>query len=162
MKIKQLREAGSEILCGRNWVYSNLTFRKCWQDESDGVLGDVNAKRRLIILHVRSTSGFLQNAELIYKAGNSTGDYHGQMNHVNFEKWVRDKLIPSLPTNSVAMDNAPYHSVQVDKVSSKYYVKTEILAWLLMKGISCDEKMRKQELVSLVAANKPREKKLAE
>jgi transposase len=81
------------------------------------------------------------------------------MNHVNFEKWVRDKLIPSLPTNSVVvMDNAPYHSIQVDKIPSKYSVKTEIIAWLRKKGISCAEKMRKQELFSLIAANKPREK----
>jgi hypothetical protein len=64
--------------------FSIWTFRICWQDESDvGVLVDVNAKNRLIILHVGSINGFLQNAELIYKAGNSTGDYHSQMNHVN-------------------------------------------------------------------------------
>jgi hypothetical protein len=109
-------------------------------------------------MHVVSINGFLQNSELIYKAGNSTGDCHSQMNHVNFEKWVRDKLIPSLPTNSIVMDNAPYHSMQVDKVSSKYSVKTEIIAWLHEKGISCDEKIHKQELFSVVAANKPREK----
>jgi hypothetical protein len=110
-------------------------------------------------LHVGSINCFLQNAELIYKAGNSTGDYHGQMNHVNFEKWVRDKLIPSLPTNSVVvMDNAPYHSVQVDKVPLKYSVKTEIIVWLRKKGISRDEKMCEQQFFSLVAANKQREK----
>jgi hypothetical protein len=84
--MKQLREGGSEIFyLDESWVDSSLTFRKCWQDESDvGVLVYVNAKNRLIILHVGSIIGFLQNAELIYKAGNSTGDYHGQMNHVNF------------------------------------------------------------------------------
>jgi hypothetical protein len=118
-------------------VDRNLTFRKCWQDESDvGVLVDVNAKNRLIILHVGSINGFLKNAELIYKAGNSPADYHGQMNQVNFEKWVRDKLIPSVPTNLVVvMDNAPYHRMQVDEVPSKYSVKTEIIAWLRKKGI---------------------------
>jgi hypothetical protein len=124
---KAAAEGGSEIFyLDESWVDSNLTFRKCWQDESDfGVLVDVNEKNRLIILHIGSINGFLQNVELIYKAGNSTGDYHGQMNHVNVEKWVRDKLISSLPTNSVVvMDNAPYHSKQVDKVSSKYSVKT--------------------------------------
>jgi hypothetical protein len=81
------------------------------------------------------------------------------MNHVNVKKCVRDKLILSLPTISVVvMDSAPYHYMQVDKVPSKYSVKTEILAWLCKKGISCDEKMHKQELVSLVAASEPREK----
>jgi hypothetical protein len=67
------------------------------------------------------------------------------MDHVNFEKWVRDKLIPSLRINSVViMDDAPYHSMHVDKVTSKYSVKTEIIACMRSKGISCDEKMRKQ------------------
>jgi hypothetical protein len=133
VKMKQLREGGSEIFnLDESWVDSNLTFRKCWQDESNiGVLVDVNAKNRLIILPVGSISGFLQNTELIYKAGNSKGDYHCQMNHVNFEKWVWDKLVWSLPTNSVVvMDNAPYHSMRVDKIPSKYFVKTEIIAWL--------------------------------
>jgi hypothetical protein len=46
----------------------------------------------------------------------------------------------------------------VGTVPSKYSVKAEILVWLHKKGISCDEKMRKQELVSLVATNKPKEK----
>jgi hypothetical protein len=81
-KIKQLREAGSGIFCvDETWVDSNLTFSKCWQDESDEMC---TRKGDLIILLVGSISGFLQNAELIYKAGNSTGDYH-----VNFKKWVR-------------------------------------------------------------------------
>jgi hypothetical protein len=81
------------------------------------------------------------------------------MNHVDFEKWVLDKLIPIQPTNSVVvMDNAPYHNIQVDKVTSQYSVKTGIIAWLHKNGISCDEKIRKQQLYFLVAANKPREK----
>jgi hypothetical protein len=56
------------------------------------------------------------------------------------------------------MHNAPYHTIQIDKVPSTYSVKTEIIARLRKKGVYCDEKMRKQELFSLVAANKPREK----
>jgi hypothetical protein len=62
-KMKQLRKGGSEIFyLDESWVDSNLTLCKCWQDESDvGVLVDVNAKNRLIILHVGSSiNGFLQ------------------------------------------------------------------------------------------------------
>jgi hypothetical protein len=72
VKIKQLREGGSEIFyLDESLVDSNLAFRKCWQDESDvGVLVDVNAKSILIILHVGNINELLQNAELIYKAGN--------------------------------------------------------------------------------------------
>jgi hypothetical protein len=60
INIKQLREAGSKIFCVyETCMDSNLTFCECWQDESDGVLGDVNVKRRLIIFHVGNISGFL-------------------------------------------------------------------------------------------------------
>jgi hypothetical protein len=46
-----------------------------------------NVKRILIILHVGRTNGFLQNSkQIFYKVGNSTGVYHGQMNHVNFKR----------------------------------------------------------------------------
>jgi hypothetical protein len=54
--------------------------------------------------------------ELLYKAGMANGNYHGQMDSSNFEKWVRDKLLQHLPANLVVvLDNAPYHCVQVDK-----------------------------------------------
>jgi hypothetical protein len=47
---------------------------------------------------------------LMYKAGTTTGDYHGQMNSGNFEKWITVQVIPNLPPSStVVMDNAPYH-----------------------------------------------------
>jgi hypothetical protein len=33
-------------------------------------------------------SGFVPNAQLVFKAVCIMGDYHGQMNSANFEKWV--------------------------------------------------------------------------
>jgi hypothetical protein len=48
-------------------------------------------------------------------AGSTTGDYHGQMNAAIFEKWAVEKLIPSLPDQSViVLDIAPYHCLQID------------------------------------------------
>jgi len=35
---------------------------------------------------------FFLRAHLIYKAGLEAGDYHGQMNATNFEKWGAKKL----------------------------------------------------------------------
>jgi hypothetical protein len=34
----------------------------------------------------------------VYKAGKAMGDYHGQINSDNFEKWVNEKVIPHLAT----------------------------------------------------------------
>jgi hypothetical protein len=64
--------------------------------------------------------GFLKDADLVYKAGMTPGDYHRQVNSSNFKKWVRDKLLQHLPANSVVvLDNAPYHSVQVNKAPTE-------------------------------------------
>jgi hypothetical protein len=96
---------------------------------------------------------------LVYKAGAATVDYHRQMNGTNFEKWVHEKLAPDLPCASViVLDNAPYHSVQIDKLPLKYAVKKDRIKWLQTKGISCDLSMRKEKLFLLVKENQPREK----
>jgi hypothetical protein len=76
---------------------------------------------------------------LIYKAGKTSGDYHGEMNHMNFGKWISERVIPNLPPASViVMDNAPYHSKQEDKPPSKYQVNREIIAWLQRRRVACD------------------------
>lgn len=91
---------------------------------------------RLIIVHAGSENGFIENAGLIFKAGLTTGDYHGQMNKDNFTKWLKEKLLPNIPENSViVMDNAPYHSVQEFKTPTKSSTKQFIISWLLRKGI---------------------------
>jgi hypothetical protein len=53
-----------------------------------GIQANVNSGDRHIMFHVRGINGFVPNAQLVYKAGCATGDYHGQMNSANFEKWV--------------------------------------------------------------------------
>jgi hypothetical protein len=127
VNIKTVRSEGRQIFyLDESWVDSNLTFKKCWQSEEVKAVGaDVNAGKRLIMVHIGSRAGFLQGAGLIYKAGSASGDYHCQMNSTNFEKWVREKILQNLPHSSaVVLDNAPYHSVQADKAPSKYLVKS--------------------------------------
>lgn len=100
----------------------------------------------------------MKNAELVYKGGSASGDYHGQMNQVNFEKWVDEKLIPYLPPKSVVvMDNAPYHSVQVDKPPNKYAPKRNMIGWLRRKGVEVNERLHKVDLFSLIEKHRPQE-----
>lgn len=159
--VTRLRSEGREVFyLDESWVDSNLTFEKCWQKKND-VKGLVkgNASKRLIIVHIGSKNGFLEGGLLLYKAGTTTGDYHGEMNSINFEKWISEMVIPNLPPNSVViMDNAPYHTKQEDKPPSKYEVKREMIAWLRRKGVACDEHMTKTVLIDLIEINKPREK----
>jgi hypothetical protein len=126
VQMKRFREQGKEMFyVDESWIDSNITYSKCWQGQTEfGIQKNYNTGNRLILLHAGSENDFLHNAMLVYKAGEATGNYHGQMNGTNFEKWVHKMLAPNLPSASVIVfDNAPHHSVQVDKVPSKYAVK---------------------------------------
>ena len=89
---------------------------------------------------------FFLCAHLIYKAGLEAGDYHGQMNATNFEKWEAKKLTSNFPPQPViVLDNSPYQWLQVDRPLSTCIVKTGMI-WLCRKGIVSDETMSKNDL----------------
>lgn len=161
VKIKQYREEGRSIVyIDETWVDSNLTFRKCWQsNDVMGVQENVNSANRLIILHAGTSNGFIPEAKLVYKAGGATGDYHGQMNGHNFQKWLMEKLLPHIPPQSViVLDNAPYHCIQIDKPPTPYSLKKDMISWLRNKGVDCNESMRKNDLYNQILSLKPKEK----
>ncbi len=109
-----------------------------------------------------SRNGFIEEAKLVFQANSTQGDYHGQINSDNFERWFRTQVLPNLPPASiVVMDNAPYHSRQIDKVPSRYDTKASMISWLQKRGIPCTMDARKTEIYSLIAANKPRNKTFA-
>ncbi|CAF4956641.1 unnamed protein product [Pieris macdunnoughi] len=65
----------------------------------------------LVIVHSCSELGFIPDALLIYPAKKQTGDYHSKMNADNYQKWIKEKLLPNLPPQSVlVIDNASYHN----------------------------------------------------
>lgn len=110
---------------------------------------------RLVIVHAGSENGFVPNASLVFKAGQASGDYHSQMNQHNFMKWLEEKLLPNIPPNSVVvMDNAPYHSVQEDKLPTQSSLKQHMISWLEKKAIPHDPKSRKWELFELIQIHK--------
>ena len=70
----------------------------------------------MIIQHAGYNEGFVLNAEVVFEAHSSSGDYHGEMNHKTIVRWLEDTLIPNLPPKYVlVIDNAAYHNVQVDR-----------------------------------------------
>jgi hypothetical protein len=102
------------------------------------------------VVHIGSKNGFLEGVELIFKAGNASGDYHGQKNSVNFEKWLNEKLIPILPLNSVVvMDNAPYGR-QEDRPPSKRALKKYMIHWLRRRGVAYGVSTRKANCLQQV------------
>ncbi|GBP16670.1 Ral GTPase-activating protein subunit alpha-2 [Eumeta japonica] len=87
-------------------------------------------------------NGFVPNALLLFKAGMKSGDYH---NNMNYEKWLRSRLMPNLPLNSVVMDNIlaennhfvillpPYHPdlhpIEMAWANIKGYVSSKNVTW---------------------------------
>ena len=100
----------------------------------------------MIILHTGYNEGFVPNAEVVFKAHSSSGDYHGEMNHKMVFRWLEDKLIPNLPPKYVlVVDNVAYHNVQVDRRP----VRATIQEWLTKPGIQWSAGMLEYELLEL-------------
>lgn len=159
--IKRYRQENRNIVyMDETWVDNNLTFKKCWQSsEVNGILTNTSSSNRLIVVHAGGKNGFVKNSLLVFKAGLTTGDYHGQMCSSTFEKWVNEKLIPNIPPKSVIVfDNAPYHCIQENKAPTKYSLKKDMQSWLQSNNVPFDEKMRKADLMELINQHKPREK----
>ncbi|KAJ4425607.1 hypothetical protein ANN_27803 [Periplaneta americana] len=122
--ITKLTLEGKEIFyLDETWVDNNLTLNRCWQKKGDieGVMATGNAGNRHIIAHVGSEKGFLADDLLMYKAGAAKGDYHGQMNSDNFEKWLSTQVIPKLPSGSIG------NGKQTDMTLTKYAVKEDMI-----------------------------------
>ncbi|KAK9738236.1 hypothetical protein QE152_g10057 [Popillia japonica] len=73
------------------------------------------------------------------------------MNSELFKQWTMEKLIPNLEEPSlVILDNAPYHSVVLNKPPNTSSKKSEIIEWLQDNQINYATEMSKVELLQLV------------
>jgi hypothetical protein len=78
------------VFIDKSWVVSNLTFSKCWKssDKFGYVCKFKFGETSLIILRAGTINGFFTYTQFVYKASCIRRDYHGSMNHTNFQKWV--------------------------------------------------------------------------
>lgn len=105
--------------------------------------------KRLIITHIGSEEGFVEGALNVFES-KKQGDYHQEMNAENFEDWFL-KTIDKLPENAViVMDNASYHSRNVEKICTANSKKQEIIDWLKEKRIEFEENLLKRDLLAIV------------
>ncbi|XP_068630962.1 uncharacterized protein [Battus philenor] len=127
----------------RNIYFLDETFINASQEVSKG--------QRLVILHAGCRTGLVDEALTILKSDAKTADCQADMNESIFYKWVDEKLKDKLLPNSVVvMDNASYHSVQVDKKPNIASLKTEIQNWLRRQNVEFSENMTKAELLLLI------------
>lgn len=70
-------------------------------------------------------------------------------------KWLQDKHIPNLPPKSlIVMDNAPYHSVRVNKAPTMSSTKSGMQNWITNKGLSYLPTMVKAQLYEIIKEHK--------
>ncbi|XP_045117645.1 uncharacterized protein LOC123508176 [Portunus trituberculatus] len=152
-KVTNLDDFDNFVYLNETWVNQNYTVSKCWVDtrakKATGIKVPTGKGSRLIILHSGTKYGFIKNADLVFQAKNS-GDYHDQMTATKFEERFKKQLLPNIPPKSViVMDNASYHSVQLEKMPTKSWLKDDIKEWLIKKGEQPGDELYKNQLYNL-------------
>ncbi|CAG9130999.1 unnamed protein product [Plutella xylostella] len=66
----------------------------------------------------------------------------------NFEKWFKMVLDKILPGSVIVMDNAPYHSRQLERVPNMSWRKDAIQEWLRSKNIAFETREIKAQLLT--------------
>ncbi|KAJ8910588.1 hypothetical protein NQ315_013557 [Exocentrus adspersus] len=149
------------------WINAGDVPEKIWMDTTikshrDAFLRDLSTGpanpsgkgKCLIVLHIGSSAGFVPGGLLCFESKKNTADYHDEMNGNTFLDWFK-RVLPTLNDNCViVMDNAPYHSVKMEKIPNTSWRKNEIIDWLPSKGKEIDNTMVKAELLRIVAIEK--------
>ncbi|XP_030039359.2 uncharacterized protein LOC115454785 [Manduca sexta] len=156
-QVKTITAWDNVVFIDETWLNANHTVSQTWTDDTAASTSKVPLGKgaRLIICHAGSASqGFIPDCLLAF-ASKSTSDYHEEMNFEVFKEWFA-KLLANLENPStIIMDNAPYHSVQVDKPPTQATKKQEIVSWLERNGVEANPTLLKVELLNLVKATKP-------
>lgn len=158
-KIKEYREEARPIVyMDETYFHGSSCSEKSWTDsDTSGLKKPVSKGQRVIVVHAGGEMGFVPNALLMFKSGLKKGDYHDDMNKNNYERWLKEKLIPNLQPNSVVVvDNAPYHCEKLNPAPTSASAKGEMLKWLGERGIFHSPNLLKPELYSLILQHKPR------
>lgn len=167
-KIKEYRATAKQIYyLDETWLNEDHTVGKVWQDQnitskkqafmdgwSTGLRNPPSKGRRLIITHIGSSQGFVDDALLLFES-KTTGDYHEEINAAVFEKWFSTKVLSSVaPGSVIVMDNAPYHSRKLERIPTTAWRKDDITNWLTSHNISYDSHMVKAQLIQIVKTHK--------
>lgn len=74
------------------------------------------------------------------------------MNRENFLKWFEYQLLQKLQNPSlIVLDNAPYHSMLMNKSPTNTWTKGAIQDWLTNQNIPFPKTMFKTELLHIVS-----------
>ncbi|XP_051158574.1 uncharacterized protein LOC127279959 [Leptopilina boulardi] len=163
-KIRKYCEEGKTIyFLDETWINVGDVSSRAWYDETivsgrqaflrgltTGPPNPTGKGKRIIVLHIGSDKGFVEEGLLFFESKKNSMDFHDEMNGENFKEWF-ENIITKLEDDCViVMDNAPYHSVKVEKVPISTWKKVDIQNWLKEKGLNYDETMIKAQLLNIV------------
>ena len=174
-KLQEYRSEGRKIYFqDETWVNSNMTFPKAWFDEENSSeIASLPAGKgeRSIICHIGSEDGFLEPAQLIFRGSKSLkdADYHSEMNAYVFQDWMKTKVLPNVPKDSViVIDRATYHMTLTEntKPAPSTSKKQQFAEWLVEKKVKVKKmktvddfmSLKRVELAALCKKHKPKPK----
>lgn len=151
------------VFMDETYLHSTHTQPQEWTDGSSaGIRVPVAKGKRLIIVHAGGKMGFIPGGLLMFRSETKSGDYHDDMNFVNFQKWLENQLIPNLPPASVlVLDNASYHNVKLNKDPTSGTLKMDMIKWLVDRNISHDPTLTKSEIYEIIKQYKSKYQKYA-
>lgn len=145
------------VYLDETWIYQNGSRVRQWVHDTDQKSNPSKIKsegKRFTILHAGSHFGFLEGCDLLLDSRNNDRDYHKTMNGEVFQNWLVSRLIPALNKIAgkcvVVLDNAPYHSVQLDKKPTLSWKKKDMQDWLIKHNVKIEGKITKKGLWNLI------------
>ncbi|XP_026819046.1 uncharacterized protein LOC113557684 [Rhopalosiphum maidis] len=135
--IRRYRKEGKTIyFLDETWINAGDCSSRVWFDKTvkshrdafnrgltTGSKNPTGRGKRLIVVHIGSTEGFVAGCLLCFESKKNTSDYHDEINGDTFFEWFCS-VLPLLKDDSViVMDNAPYHSVKKDHLPTPSWTK---------------------------------------
>ncbi|KAE9529194.1 hypothetical protein AGLY_011990 [Aphis glycines] len=149
-QIRRYRQEGRTIYyLDETWVNTGDCSSRVWVDTAvkshkdaflkgltTGARNPTGKGKRLIVVHIGSSQGFVDGGLLCFESKKNTSDYHDEMNGDTFFEWF--------------CNNAPYHSVKKESIPTTAWTKARIQQWLESKGVVITEPLVKIELLQKV------------
>lgn len=153
---KDISDWDNVVFLDETWLNANHTVGKMWTDDTAHASTKVPEGKgeRLIICHAGTAKGFISNTLLAFKS-KKTNEYHEEMNSDKFEGWFVTLLDNLKEPSMIIMDNAKYHSRQLNKPPTSQNNKATLVEWLNNNNVGADTRMMKEKLLKLVKLHKP-------
>lgn len=129
---------------------------KSWiDDDYIGQTTPVSKGQRLVIIYAGSDTGLILNVLIMWRPSVSARNYPNQINWHNYKKWLEEKLIPNLKSNSIlVLDNTSYHCSLDERRPTSNFRKADMIAWLHNNNIPYIADMLKPFLYKLINHHK--------